>query len=197
MQNNVLLDKYEVKDKQIFDLETGEILSKKESKLVLEMQAKLNHREIAENAVNVDVEIDTRIVKARNGEGFHVLNIKESHEFTKMFKVDVRNMSKTNKLSIYAKAFMHEAMSYLRFPTNTIIYESHNPSIDELCELMDMKRTKIYEVLKELEDKGVIIREKVDKNLIIYINPFLYSCGLVDVETYEKFKNNIFNPFNN
>jgi len=178
------------------DMTTKKKVSKSRVSKRLNDLMKDNTQEIAETIVEVDGKMDYRMVNARNGESYSVINVKEDYEFTKVFKVDVRKLLEMPKLSPYAKAFMHDAMSYMNYPTNTLVYKSKTPSIEKLCELMDLKRAKMYQVLKELEEKDVIQRHKLDGKLTIFVNPYLYSCGLVCVNTCEMFKDSIYNPYN-
>lgn len=70
------------------------------------------------------------------------------------------------------------------------------PSIEKLCEVFDVKKTKLYETLKELEQYEIIKRKKINGKLVIYINPFLHSTGLVHEDTYKMFKDSGYNPYN-
>lgn len=67
----------------------------------------------------------------------------------------------------------------------------------EVCELVGVGKTKLYEIYKELEKYHVIKRMKLHNGTVIYFNPFLYSCGgLIDIETYNLFKDTGYNPIN-
>lgn len=63
--------------------------------------------------------------------------------------------------------------------------------------ITNIGKSKIYEIFNELEQFNIIKKEKTGVGFIIYLNPFLHSCGLVDKGTYNIFENSIFNPLHN
>jgi glutathionyl-hydroquinone reductase len=111
----------------------------------------------------------------------------------KVFRVAVRDLMENGNLSKNAKSFIACMQPYIYFPCNYIVYKCGNPDTKELTKMFDMGKTTLFETLKELEDKGVIKRIKRGGQMIIYVNPFLYSAGgLVEKDTYELFKDSIY-----
>jgi hypothetical protein len=112
-----------------------------------------------------------------------------------MFRGDLKMLYKEQDLSIHALAFIAMFSAYIYFPKNHLIVDSQNPNIDKLCEMLKVKKSKMFEILKELENKYIIKRVKNGKDLIIYFNPFLFcSGGVAHKDTYELFKFNPYNP---
>lgn len=190
-------NQYEFIDGQLIDISTGEIISIEEIKESLENDIVNKFNDFHQGLSMINLENNLRLIKARNGEKYKCIRIKEKYLFTKVFRTDVRNMFDISKLSIFSKGFIATFQPYLYFPTNTVVVNGKHPNIEEICELVGIKKTKLYEVFKELESNNVIKRENVHGGLTIYFNPFLYSCGgIVDIETYNKFRNSLYNPLN-
>jgi hypothetical protein len=189
-----LLNKYRFENEVLYDQSTGEVIDKKEIKkayqaelarIMLENEMELN--EIGEH-------IGLRIVSDRRGKQSHVLNVKEGFHFVKVFKVALREVLSNNNLSKAAKSAYLDFEAYTSFPSNTIIVNGETPDTERLCKLLDLKKTRLYDVLKELETAELIQRKKINGQLVIYINPYIYCCGLVDNETLELFKHSRYNP---
>jgi hypothetical protein len=189
-----LLNKYRFENEVLYDQSTGEVIDKKEIKkayqaelarIMLENELELN--EIGEH-------IGLRIVSDRRGKQSHVLNVKEGFHFVKVFKVALREVLSNNNLSKAAKSAYLDFEAYTSFPSNTIIVNGETPDTERLCKLLDLKKTRLYDVLKELETAELIQRKKINGQLVIYINPYIYCCGLVDNETLELFKHSRYNP---
>nr|WP_156736285.1 hypothetical protein [Mycobacterium sp. E3298] len=190
----MLEDKYGKHGEQFYDVETGKIVELDELSKAINESIQEEYAKGVSYLVSLGMKIPLRLVKARNGESYNIINIKERFHFTKIFKTDVRFVLDEFKLSVYSRAFLYSLLPYLYFPTNTVIIDGKNPEIDDLMKLVGIGKSKIYEVMNELENLNIIKREKVNGKLIIYFNPFLHSCGLVDTETYKLFENSIFNP---
>jgi hypothetical protein len=138
-----------------------------------------------------DIKFKARIVNDK--ERIYLLtNVKEGFDFRKIMYVSVQGLFK-NKLSIYSKAFIGQFTAYLSFPDNLIKIDKRCPSIEDFAELMGVGKNKIYEILKELEKFEVVKREKNGKGILVYFNPYLYSVGLVDLETVKLFMGSIYN----
>lgn len=190
-----LLKKYIIENGQIIEIETGEIVKKKEIKKALQA-------ELAEHMLDNDIELQKlgeslglRIVPDKRGAKFSVLNVKEDYEFVKVFKVALREALSTNTLSKAAKSAFLDFQTQTNFPTNTIVRNGQTPSTEQLCEWLDLKKSSLYNVLKELEDCEFILRKKINGQTVIYINPFIYCCGLVDHETIKLFEFSQYNPY--
>jgi hypothetical protein len=181
-------------DNQLIDIETGEIINTKDI-------SKAHEKYLYEQFINSAAELNSigesikvRIVKDRKGNVYHSYNVKEGYHFVKVFKVDVRDMLETSKMSIIARGFIYSCLAYIHFPTNTIVFNGETPTNEKICEKFGIGKTKLFEVYKELEKLEVIKRKKFNGQTSIYINPFLHSSGLVDTETYELFKDSVYNP---
>lgn len=195
-KGEMLVNQYMNHGNQIYDVSTGEIIdidqiSKAKNNQILELYV-----QNIERLLKIDGDIEYKLVKNKQGETLPVVNVKENYEFMKVFKVDLRGLLETVKLSLSAKGFLFHMSAYLHFPTNTIVCDGKSPSIKDLCEMLEVKQTKLYEILKELESKDIIKREKINGSLVIYFNPFLLSCGYVDFETYKMFRKSNYNPIN-
>lgn len=185
--SDIYLDRYLVSKGDVVDLETGEQLSRKLAQLIINQKTKDDHAKNIKNMVESGGEPDTRLVKNKHGQSFHVINVKEGYDFVKTFKVEARELLREIDLSLNACGFMYKAINYIHFPSNTVVIDYETPDIEKMCKVFKIKRTNLYKILKELEQKGVIIRKKVNGQSVIYINPLLHSCGLVDVDVYHMF----------
>jgi hypothetical protein len=182
---------------QVCNMITGEIVSEKQATKELNKEIHDKYIEVASNAAQIGAKVDYYIAKDKRGKQYSSEKVKEEYEFVKVFTVSKREIKKSNNLSKIAKAAYFDLESEISFPTNTIIIDGDTPSIEQLCEFLDLKKSKLYEVLKELENAELIKRKKINGQLVIYINPFLYNRGYVDIHTIEIFKNSKFNPDNN
>jgi hypothetical protein len=182
-------------ENQLIDISTGEIIEN-ENQIVKIHQNHLYEEVIKSNEalVKIGKNIGMRIVKDRKGNIYNSYNVKEGYHFVKAFKVDIRDMLETNKLSIISRGFIYTCLAYIHFPTNTLVIDGETPTNERICEKFGLGKTKLFEVYKELEKLEVIKRKKFNGQTIIYINPFLHSSGLVDTETYNLFKDSIYNP---
>jgi hypothetical protein len=189
-------NRYQNYDGQIVDLKTGEIVDLEQIKQAIEISLYDKYIESAQTLIELNQDVNFRLVTAKNGESYSCVNVKEGYHFVKVFKVDVRRMLETFKPSHYARSFIYTFLSYVHFPTNSIVIDGECPSIEKLCEVFDVKKTKLYETLKELEQYEIIKRKKINGKLVIYINPFLHSTGLVHEDTYKMFKDSGYNPYN-
>jgi hypothetical protein len=195
MKNEELFNKYVYNEEgQIIDITTGEIIDKKE--IVKAYQEHVSDVITNSNLDLIDIgeNLGIRVVKDRRGNEYRSYNVKEGFHFVKVFKVDVRDMLESSKMSIISRGFIYSCLAYLHFPTNTLIFNGSTPTNEQICEKFMIGKTKLYEVLKELEKLEIIKRKKINGQTVIYINPFLHSSGLVDVETYNLFKDSVYNP---
>jgi hypothetical protein len=191
-QNKYQIDKNGV----LYDADTGEVINKKEIKKAYqaELAKQLLENELELNEINEHMGL--RLVQDKRGSDYHVLNVKEGFHFVKVFKVALREVLSVNKLSKAAKSAYLDFEAHTNFPTNTVIVNGETPSTEVLCELLELKKSRLYDVLKELETADLVKRKKINGQLVIYINPYIYCCGLVDHDTLEIFKDSSYNPIN-
>jgi len=187
LSTEIYLDRYLIGDGDVTDLETGEQLSRKVGHAILNQKIKDDHKSNVEMMLELDGDVETRLVKNKHGKSFNAINVKKGYDFVKTFKVELREIVDESSLSLDACGFMYKMINHLHFPSNSIVIDYSNPSIDKLCEVVKVKKSKLYKILKELEEEQFIIRTKIDGDLIIYINPLLHSCGLVDTKVYNMF----------
>jgi hypothetical protein len=192
----MLEDKYGKHGEQFYDVITGEVIELDELAKAINKGMVDSYIESASHLLSLGMKIPLRLVRAKNGEKYSIINIKENFHFTKLFRTDVRYMLETFKLSVYGRAFLYSLLPYLYFPTNSVIVDGKQPDLDGLIKLTGIGKSKIYEVFNELEGLNIIKKEKIGTRFVIYLNPFLHSCGLVDKDTYKIFEDSIFNPLN-
>ena len=182
---------------QYVNIETDEIISKD----VLIKMLKTEQQEVfADNneALIALGELPSSLVV--NGREYEVVSVKRNHEFNKIFRVEVRNimLRKDNKLSIHAKATIATLECFITFPSNCVLVDGKIPSREKLCDLVGVGKSKMYDILKELEYYEIIKRQKESGGVAIYFNPFLYCSGkVVQKTTYDLFKNSMYKPESN
>lgn len=182
-------------ESKIIDIETGEVVDKNKLKRMYQQEAYDAFVEINNELLDIGEKLELRIVRDKRGVEYNSINVKEGFHFVKVFKVDVRYTLEKCDLSFYARGYLYSCLAYINFPTNTLIINGETPTNEVICENFKMSKGKLYQVYKELEDLTIIKRKKVNGQWITYINPFLHSIGLVDIETYNLFKDSIFNPY--
>jgi hypothetical protein len=181
-------------DGRLIDIDTGEIIDRDQIKDAYEKQLFKKYYEIHKELLALDLDTELLIIKNR-GENYKCVQIKRDYTFGKVFRVAVRELMEKNKPSRNALSFIAIMEPYIYFPTNSIIYYGKSPSLKDLENIVGLKKTALYDVLNELEDKDVIKKIKRDGNIIIYFNPFLYSSGaFVLKDTYELFRKSKYNP---
>lgn len=192
MNNNIRF----IDDENMVQLETGEIIKFEDIKKAKQEQVLDSYKNMVDNLSALGMNTDYKIIEFRKKK-YSIVNIKSDFEFNKEFRVELRDIMKNNFLTKNARCFLGTITPFISFPTNSVIIDGRNPSIDELKEIMDMGTNVIYKTLKELEDAKIIQRVNVNTNLIIYVNPFLYCGGYcVEIDTYEIFKDTGYNPEN-
>jgi DNA-binding MarR family transcriptional regulator/Holliday junction resolvase-like predicted endonuclease len=94
------------------------------------------------------------------------------------------------KISPAEGAFLYQATYFLKEPENYIFFEIGIPSFIDLCKRFNFNKTKLYEILKSLEEKDYlrIIHDESNRK-IIYINPLLHFKRHISIDTYKLFKN--------
>lgn len=193
----VIFMNLKIVDEQIIDVSTGEIIPKKD---IINAQKEHLYEEfqiMMEDSFILEEKVDIRIIKVRNLT-YNCVAIKERYTFNKVFRGDLKMLYDDIKLSIYAHGFISRFIPLLNFPFNNIIVNNQIPTVETLSEMLNIKRSKMFEILKELEQSDIIKRCKDGKNTVIYFNPFLFCGGLmVHYDTYKLFENSVFNPKNN
>ena len=182
-------------DNRIIDISTGEIIDKQNMKYALENKITQKYIEISQEILNLGLNIDLQLIKS-HGEEYNCVRIKDKYTFGKVFRVSVRELLEKDRPSKNALAFIALLEPYIYFPTNSIIYHGKSPSLKELEDIVELKKSTLYSVLKELEEKDVIKKVKKNGNIIIYFNPFLYSSGaFILKDTYDLFASSKYNPY--
>ena len=185
-----------IDDETIVVEETGEIIRIPDYKSDYQEDIKCNFDEMVKDFNELGIKSDYKIIKHRN-KSYETVNIKTDFEFNKEFRVEMRNLIKSGILSKNARCFLGTMTPFITFPSNSIMIDSRNPSVDDLKEMTGMGTNVIYNTLKELEEIKIIKRISTNTDLVIYINPFLYCSGYcVEVDTYEMFKDSSYNPEN-
>ena len=190
-------NRYTMHGSQIIDIETGELVNTSELTKLINQKINEEYTDRIADIIALNGDVEFKLVRNRSGNEYSAVNLKEGFVYTKLFRVDVKFMLENYKMSIIARGFLYTAMAYIHFPTNSIVIDGENPTVESLCETVGIGKTKLYEILKELEELDVLQRKKLNGRLCIYLNPFLHSCGLVDIETYKLFKDSPYNPLCN
>lgn len=184
-------------DGRFIDLDTGEIINNKEIVDAIETKRNEDFMSATDKMINFGYDDFDRIIKYKGVE-YPCVTIKQKYTFGKVFRVALREIMKDGKLSLNARAFIATFEPYISFPYNNIIINSQHPSQKEIEDMLGLKRTALYKVIKELESFDIIKRIKTNSVTVIYFNPFLYaSGGIVHSDTYKLFEDSAFNPSNN
>lgn len=172
MENELDLNsKYAYYDDTLYDVETGEIISKEEIKKANDKRLIDLYLQYKQEAHNLGVGADLILFKYK-GNTYPVVKINSNKLFMKVFRMNVRDLIENGNLSKNAKSFIACMQPYIYFPCNYIVYKCDNPTTEELIKMFDMGRSTLFDVLKELEEKEVIKRVKRGGQTIIYVNPF-------------------------
>ena len=183
MNNIKMIDK-----ENIIQINTGEIIKFEDIKKAKEERILNEYKDMVDDLSALDVKTDYKIIEYKK-KNYNVVNIKTDFQFNKEFRVELRDVMKSGLLSKNARCFLGTMTPFISFPTNTLIIDGKNPSIEDLKDITDMGNNVIYKTLKELEKACIIKRVNTNTQLIIYINPFLYCGGYcVEEETYKMFK---------
>jgi hypothetical protein len=175
----------------LVDSETGELIDPKDyikENLDCARDSIFNANQAASK---YDINFRVRILRQRD-RAYLVTNVKKDFDFQKIMQVSVQALF-DNKMSIYSKAFIGQFTPFLYFPDNYVKVGKNFPSIEEYSKLMGVGKNKIYEVLNELEKFEVVKRGKGGQGILVYFNPYLYSVGLVDMDTVKMFAGSIYN----
>lgn len=172
----------------------GERIPDKEFKKHLQSGLIEYAEEVSRTLAETGQKPDYVLQKYRNIE-YKAYTIKKGFTYSKIFRVDVNIMMEEANLSKNALAFIARFSPLISYPDNTVQYNYTNPDIEKICELFNASRSTVFSALKELENNEVVKRVKVNGQLVIYFNPFLYCAGKdVSEEPYKLFENSRFNP---
>lgn len=181
-------------DRQLVDKVTGEIINKKEIQGLQVDDLQYGTNELNKELRASGSEVTYKLIRVY-GEKFNCIELKKGYAFGKVFRVELRKIMGSKKLSKNSKVIIATLEPFLSFPKNTIIIDGHTPTIKELQDYLVIGKTSIYQAFSELEEQEIIKRTKISGQTIIYFNPFLYSSGgYVETDTYELFKYSQYNP---
>ena len=193
-----LREKYRYEKGQCYNTETGELINIKNLKQESNEEIQEAFNKYANKSYDLDGKLDYELKKSKTGEQYLCVSIKPGYYYTKVFRMDGMYLIEKVGISLDARGFVYTFSNHIYHPTNTIVVNGQNPSVLKMAEMCLIKDRKMGYILAELEKKEVIKRVKINGKLVIFFNPFLIaSGGVVDAETYELFKNSIFNPKNN
>jgi len=189
-------EKYGINGNTVFEKDGGSVIDLKEIKKVKERKMIEKVHQEQQELHELGIESDLIFVKHRNKE-YQCVEVKREFEFNKEFRVELRDIMISKELSKNARCFIGTLSPFVSFPTNAIHIKYKNPTYIELMDILDMSKNILYETLNELEEHNIIKRIKTDGQLIIYFNCFLFVGGYcVEKDTYDLFKNSIYNPLN-
>jgi DNA-binding transcriptional ArsR family regulator len=190
----MISEKYGVNGNTVYDKQTGSVIDLEEVKKAKERNAIETFHESMEELRELGLNPELVIIKYRNRE-YTCVDIKREFEFNKEFRVELRELMLSKELSKNARCFIGTLSPFVSFPSNAIHIKYKNPTFDELMDILDMSKPTLLSTLKELEDNDIIKRIKVDGQLIIYFNCFLFCGGYcVEKSTFDLFKDSIYNP---
>ena len=185
-----------IDEEDMVQMNTGEIIKFEDIKKARQKKIYDDYENMVEDLSDLGMYADFKLIEFRN-KTYNVVGIKSDFQFNKEFRVELRDIMRSGVLSKNARCFLGTITPFISFPTNSIIVDGKNPSIDDLKVITDMGNGVMYKTLKELEDARIISRVNTNTNLVIYINPFLYCGGYcVEADTYEMFKDTSYNPAN-
>ena len=178
----------------VIESSTGEvIMSNDELKDIIIQRQKDEFKKGREILQSLGLDQEYNLIKINKEETDTIL-VKKGYDFNRIFRVEMRNVmnNKLFELSLGAKAFIGQFTPFITFPENSIIVDGNRPTINDYMNLMGIGKSKLYSIFKELEKYEIIKRVNLGTKLIIYFNPYLYSCGYVNRETCELFKDSTY-----
>ena len=190
-------NKYYVTDEnQIIDTTSGEIIRFEDIKKAKEQKIIDKFLETQSELASIGSGTELILLKYKNKE-YNCVSIKKNYTYNKEFRVEMRDIMKSKQLSKNARLFIGTMTSFVSFPSNSILIDFKNPTIEDLVNIVGINKNLISEALKDLEYHQITKRVKVNGQMIIYFNPFLVCSGYcVDHIVYELFKDSIYNPIN-
>lgn len=110
-------NRYQNYDGQIVDLKTGEIVDLEQIKQAIEMSLYDKYVESAQTLIELNQDVNFRLVTAKNGESYSCVNVKEGYHFVKVFKVDLEECWKRlNHLIMQEVLFILFCLMYISLP---------------------------------------------------------------------------------
>ena len=175
----------------VVETSTGEIImSNDELQNMIIQKQKEEFKRGRKLLQDLGLEQKYNLIKINNEETDTIL-VKKGYDFNRIFRVEMRIVmnNKMFQLSLGAKAFIGNFTPFISFPENSILVDGERPTIKDYMNMMGIGKSKLYSIFKELEEYEIIKRINLGTKLIIYFNPYLYSCGYVNKDTVELFKN--------
>lgn len=178
----------------VYDTTDGVVIDLREIKRVKEENAVKTFNDSLRELDELGISSSLIVVRHRNRE-YQCVEIKREFEFNKDFRVELRDLMLSKELSKNARCFIGTMTPFISFPSNAIHIKYKNPTFEELMDIMDMSKPTLNNTLNELENQDIIRKIKINGQLVIYFNCFLYVGGYcVEKSTYDLFKNSIYNP---
>jgi hydroxymethylpyrimidine pyrophosphatase-like HAD family hydrolase len=128
---------------QIYDKETGEIVSTNNIKKALETHLNKEFEKFYQQSLEIGKKIDLVLIKDKRGVSYQTLKIKEDYEFVKVFTVSKREIKKASKLSKVAKAAWFDLEEEIHFPTNSIVIDGKSTKYKRFVRVFRFKEIKI------------------------------------------------------
>jgi Fic family protein len=187
-------EKYGINGNTVYDKLTGSVIDLEEVKKAKERNAIETFHESMEELRELGLNPELVVIKYRNRE-YTCVDIKREFEFNKEFRVELREIMLSKELSKNARCFIGTLSPFVSFPSNAIHIKYKNPTFDELMDILDMSKNTLSATFKELEENDIIKKIKVNGDMVIFFNPFLFCGGYcVEKSTFDLFENSIYNP---
>lgn len=170
LNNKFRLDR---ENKELINIETGEIYTKQEEIIeILEQLKKDKHfnrdmEKAVRNIWNLKTELELYQQKWKNDSWF-----------IKIYRTERRKFLEYAKLSTNASALLFHLEGYLEFKTNRIATKNGKRFTNkDLQAMTGLSSVTLKHSLNELEDKLIIKRVGKSQSREIYINPYLMCAG--------------------
>ena len=188
------MSNYGINGNTLYNEDDGLVIDLDKIKKLKEKSAIENFNNSLEELHELGLESTLKVVRYKNIE-YECVDIKRDFEFNKEFRVEMREIMLSKTLSKNARCFIGTLTPFINFPTNIINIKHKNPKLDDLMEILDMSKNTLNDTLKELQNNNIIFKTKLNGQMMIYFNPFLYCGGYcIEKYTYELFKNSEYNP---
>lgn len=188
------MSEYKINGSTVFDISDGTVIDLNEVRRAKEKEAINTFNNSLGELDKLGISSNLTIVNHRNVE-YRCVEIKRDFEFNKNFRVEVRDLMLDNELTKNARCFIGTITPFISFPSNAIHVRYKNPTYKQLLKIMDMSLPTLTNTLNELEQKNIIVKIKINGQMVIYFNCFLYIAGFcVEKSTYDLFVNSIYNP---
>lgn len=160
-------------NKELIDLETGELFTNKDEieELLKTLKKDKEVNRSVEKTIRNTWGLQTRTDK-------YYLNWKQGSWFIKIYRTEIREYLETIKLSPHAGLLLIYLQHYIEYGTNKIIKANGaNFTNKELQKITGIGRDKLKDSLNELEKKLFIIRRGNGSAREIFFNPYLMCSG--------------------